>query len=117
MSHRQAGQPPPGPELTRLDAGLGDVLTPAGGVPLDRVLALPRFKGVTAEAIETLVANCPKRRFELFLAEKGGGGDAGAGMRGGGDGGEGEGGGREGGGRYGVGLDAILAATHDSIGM
>ena len=46
-------------------AGLGNCLTPDGFVPLRRVLALPRFDGVTFERVQALVAADAKGRFEL----------------------------------------------------
>jgi len=48
-----------------VDAGLGDVMDAAGFLPLASVLALPRFAGITELDVRSLVANCPKRRFEL----------------------------------------------------
>ena len=52
-----------------LQAGLGDCLTPEGFVPLRRVLALPRFKGVTHEVVQALVADDVKGRFELRVVD------------------------------------------------
>ena len=48
-----------------LDAGLGDCMTPEGFVPLRRVLAIPRFGGVTVEEVRALVAADAKGRFEM----------------------------------------------------
>lgn len=59
-----------------MQAGLGDCLTPEGFVPLRRVLALPRFKGVTSDAVRTLVAADAKGRFELRGGDVTEGGDA-----------------------------------------
>lgn len=47
------------------DAGLGDCIAEDGFVPLARVLALPRFRHVTADDVRALVAACEKGRFEL----------------------------------------------------
>ena len=48
-----------------MEAGLGDCLDAEGFVPLARVLALPRFRGVTEDEIRALVAADGKGRFEL----------------------------------------------------
>jgi RNA:NAD 2'-phosphotransferase (TPT1/KptA family) len=48
-----------------VEAGLGDAMDAAGFLPLTDVLSLPRFAGITEADINTLVANCPKGRFEL----------------------------------------------------
>ena len=48
-----------------MEAGLGDCLDAEGFVPLARVLALPRFRGVTEDDIRALVAADGKGRFEL----------------------------------------------------
>ena len=48
-----------------VDEGLADCLDAEGFVPLARVLALPRFRGVGADEIRALVAADRKGRFEL----------------------------------------------------
>ena len=48
-----------------VEAGLGDAMDASGHVPVRDVLALPRFAGITEADVRRLVANCPKRRFEL----------------------------------------------------
>ena len=48
-----------------VDAGLGNVMDAACFVPLSDVLTLPKFEGITKSDVRTLVANCPKGRFEL----------------------------------------------------
>jgi len=70
--HRNAS---PGERLSRklsallrhraMENGLGDCLRPDGYVPLERVLALPGFSGVSAQQVRTVVAENDKQRFNL----------------------------------------------------
>ncbi|KAA8492168.1 tRNA 2'-phosphotransferase 1 [Porphyridium purpureum] len=52
-----------------IDAGLAHCLTPDGFVPLEQVLRLRRFKGVSVEDVRAIVAADEKGRFELRVGD------------------------------------------------